>query len=357
MKKLLAFLFCISFLLGACKPNASTQTPALETNIAPNQETQEPTQEPTPYDEVVLKINKTTSLGMAPIYLAEELGYFAKFGISLESITFARGMDAVPLMATGDLDIYTGPLVAGLINIIQQDQSLKVVADRGSVTPDSCSYIDILVRKDLYDSGVITSVADLKGQNIAATPASASGYYLSKYLAEGGLTFEDVEIVDIPYSAFMDGFANKSLAAAVVTEPTLTRMLQAGNAEILSKITDLGKVQISVVIFGKNMIQQNPDIGARFMAAYLMGVEKYNEGKTEENIRILTAASGEDESIVRESCWIPVAADGKVDFLVANQYQEWALAQGLVNQLITEEQFWDPSFIISAEEIINQQQK
>ena len=287
-------------------------------------------------------------MGFAPLFLAEKEGYFEQYGINLEKIQFARVSEALPLLASGDLDVYSGSLQSGLINMIYQEPAVKVVADRGSILPGECTYHAILVRKDLYDSGAITKPEDLKGQMISASATGQQGFQLSLYLEGSGVTLDDIVFQALPPTSYVDAFANKSIAAIITAEPYVTLLEKAGNAVVLSRMEDLGSFQLSVLAFGKSLTVDHPDIGARFMAAYLLGVKKYNEGKTEENVSILTEATGEDRTTIEDTCWLPIKLDGMIDFKAVDVFQNWSVEQKVVDHLVTEEQFWDPSFLEAA---------
>ncbi len=355
MKKFLFFSLLFVLVLSACNTTPTTLPTITQTVINQSAEvTEVPNQEPTPFEPVTLKITGATNMGFAPLFLAEKFGYFDQFGIILEKIQFSRVTESLPLLASGDLDIYSGSLQSGLINMIYQEPSVKVVADRGSIIPGECTYHAILVRKDLYESGAITKPEDLRGQMVSATPTGQQGFQLSLFLEGSGVTLDEIVFQALPPTSYVDAFANKSIAAIVTAEPYITLLEKAGNAVVLSRMEDLGSFQLSVLAFGKNLTVDHPDIGARFMAAYLLGVKKYNEGKTDENVTILTEATGEDRTTIQDTCWLPIKPDGLIDFKAVNVFQSWSVEQKVVDHPVTEEQFWDPNFIEAAEILLAQ---
>src|SRR5512133_3271466 len=140
MKKLLLSSLLVVLILSAC--NSTPTTVPTNTQVIteqPTEVTEAPTPEPTPYEPVTLKITGATNMGYAPLFLAEKEGYFEQYGINLEKIQFARVSEALPLLASGDLDVYSGSLQSGLINMIYQEPAVKVVADRGSILPGGCT--------------------------------------------------------------------------------------------------------------------------------------------------------------------------------------------------------------------------
>jgi NitT/TauT family transport system substrate-binding protein len=353
---LFGLFLLITILLGACSSPAASATVQSPTVAATIQLQPSDTPAPTAqYEMATVKLNSSSLTSFAPIFIADAEGYFADYGIKLDYVTLNKTNDAVPLLASGDLDVYAGSVTAGLLNVLSQEKDVKVVADRGHISPsDDCTYLGIMIRKDLYDSGQITKAADLKGQSIAASNTGTTGYLLSTYLAQAGLTFDDVQLNDLPTAGYVDAFNNKSIASIVAPELHITNLMSAGNAVILAKAQDvIGTIQLSVLAFGKDLIVDHPDIGARFMAAYLKGVQQYLQGKTDRNLQIVSDATKVSVQDLKTSCWLPISADGKINFAGIDNFQKWSIAQGQLDAPITEEQFWDPSFIAAAQKLLN----
>ena len=167
---------------------------------------------PTAQEMTKLKMTISQHSGYAPFFIAQEEGFFREFGIDLEFVTFNKSSEALALLIAGKLDVFAGPLTTGLLNVIGKEENIKAVADRGHTQPGDCTYQAIVVRKDLYDSGKVTKAADLKGQTVASNPSGPDAYLLSTYLAQAGLTMNDVILTDIPSTGNIDAFKNKTLA-------------------------------------------------------------------------------------------------------------------------------------------------
>ena len=99
----------------------------------------------------------------APVFIAMDEGYFARFGIKVEFVVFSTGAEAIPALVEGKLDIGAGNLSAAFFNALARGIPVRVTADKGrSGRGDRTNAI--MVRKDLADSGQIKSVADLRGK-------------------------------------------------------------------------------------------------------------------------------------------------------------------------------------------------
>ena len=105
--------------------------------------------------------------------------------------------------------------------------------------------------------------------------------------------------------------------------------------------------------FGKHLVVDDREAGARFLAGYLKGVRQYNEGKTERNLQIIAEATGESIDLLKAACWVPVRADGSIVFAGVDPFQQWSIARKQLDKPVTEEQFWDPSFLAEALKLLN----
>ena len=329
--KFIFLALILSLLLGACGSAKTTE------------ETLDP-----------VRVTFSKRISYAPIFIAEAEGYFEEFGVQLVSTDFDNSAQAVALIVSGDTDVLTGGLNAGLLNVISAEPNIKVVADRGHISiEDPCTYQGILVRKDLYESGEITSPEDLKGQVISTGVSGPDGFTFSEYLAQGGLTFEDVYLVDLPKTAVEDAFKNKTIVAVHLPEPDLTTVLNAGDSVMLtSDEAVVGTLQSGVVAYGKKLLVDDRDLGIRFLAAYLKGIRQYNEGKTERNLEILSESLGVSTDVLAVGCWPNIREDGSIDFNGVDPFQTWSIENGFLEKAVTQDQFYDPSLLEAAQALL-----
>ena len=262
---------------------------------------------------------------------------------------FNRATESIPVFATGDLDIFAGAITSGLVNLIRDNDDIVVVADKGNIDPDGCSYMAILLRSDLYDSGEYSQASDIEGMQINSVSVGPSGYLLSQFLESDGLTFDDVLLTTLPPPAVSEAFAGGSIAAAVLPEPWVTRNVASGDAQFWIEAGGLiPDYQVGVIAFGSRLVTEDQEAGIRFMAGYLQAVRQYNEGRTARNIEILMEYTGLSEDELLAACWPPVREDGSLQFAGMQPYLDWALETEQIETNITEEQFWDSYYIDEA---------
>jgi ABC-type nitrate/sulfonate/bicarbonate transport system substrate-binding protein len=286
----------------------------------------------------------TTSFG--PIFIAQDEGFFARQGINVEFIKLTGFSMALPLLISGDAAVTSGPLTSGMVNSLAKGAHIRIVADKGSVTPGFCTGVAILVRKDLYDNGAVRNVSDLKGHKIIGTSGSTDqSYTLIRALALGNLTLDDVDIVQMDYPSGIVALKNGAIDAGMFTEPYVTQALKSGSAVVLSPAQEFIPGYSLPLFYGPAFLDKDPELGRRFMVAYLQGVKQYNKGKTERNLVIMENFTKLDRELLNQSCWYPVREDGKVSRQPNRETMDWMYANKAITQIPEDDQLYDTSYV------------
>mgnify|MGYP001110136889 FL=1 len=88
------------------------------------------------------------------------------------------------------------------------------------------------------------------------------------------------------------------------------------------------------------------------MVAYLKGVRQYNEGKTEQNLVILSNYTRLDRKLLNKTCWVPITSNGTVKRQPVMEYVDWLHANKKINQKLGEDQLFDMSYATYASAIV-----
>jgi NitT/TauT family transport system substrate-binding protein len=306
---------------------------------------------PSEQEPVHLRVTTQPVLSFAPYYIAQAEGYFADEGLDVEFVEM-QGEEATPLLIQGELDVIVGFGVYYL-NAMARGAEIRVVADKGHIGTTGCSSGALLVRRELFETGELDSVAELRGRTVPIRSASVEEYYLDKLLEPAGLTADDLVLADMPRPAELEAMSQGTIDLFMGSEPWTTRHLQTGNAVLWVPYNDLvpGE-QHAAIVYGPSLLQDNPDAGRRFMVSYLRGVRQYNEGKTERNLQIIAEFSGLDQEILKAACWFNIYDDGYVNVQSLLDFQEWAVKKGYLDTVVPEDQFYDPSFTEYANQLL-----
>jgi NitT/TauT family transport system substrate-binding protein len=161
---------------------------------------------------------------------------------------------------------------------VQRGINVKGVVDKGSFPPGFGSTA-LMVRKDLADGGAIRDYPDLRGRTIA-TPAVGSTAHMMvmKALERGGLRHTDVEHVNVPFPDQLQALANRNIEVGATVEPFITFGSEQGIAVRWRGADEVYPGQQgAMLMYGPNLLQNQPDVGRAFMVAYLRGVRDYND--------------------------------------------------------------------------------
>ena len=248
----------------------------------------------------------TTSFG--PLFIAKEEGYFAQQGINVEFEKFQSASSSLPALINGDIAVSGGQVSPGLVNAIAKGTHVRIVADKGRASSGSCNSNGLVVRRELFESGAVTKASDLKGRKIMAS--SDQSYGIARILEMGNLTPNDVEIVNMDFAAGVIALTNGAIDAAYLTEPYITQANNSRSAVMLIPAQAYTPDWPAPLYFGPAFLDRDPELGRRFMVAYLQGVRQYNQGKTERNLEILQNYTLLDRDLLQQTCWMAIANDG-----------------------------------------------
>jgi NitT/TauT family transport system substrate-binding protein len=300
-----------------------------------------------------LKVLLLPFLSFAPLFIAEEEGYFGEQGLEVEFVRLEKGAHAIPALVRGDLDVAGGGVSISTLNAMAQGSDIKYVADKGHAATDECAFTALVARRELVEAGGLDTTDQLRGLRVAVDPVNFEGYYVEKLLNSNGLAFDDIEVVAMPESVLPDAFVEGTVDLATSGEPWVTRIVQAGNAVTWSSLREVEpEFQFAGILYGPNLLNKHVDVGRRFMVAYLKAVQRYNQGKTARNLDILTEYTGLDPELVEQACWPAFRDDGSINVPSILDFQAWAVEKGHLTSQVTEEQIWDSSFVEHANEVL-----
>lgn len=290
----------------------------------------------------------------APYYIAIEEGYFAEQGIEVEPVNMTITEEVMPALSSGQVDVASGLVSAGMLNAIARGADVQITADKGFVDPDGCVNFSVIGQSDLVAAGELETADQLEGRTVSVVPASWLEYYFSRVLETGGLTMDDVDAVNVGSPSMVDGLASGQLDAVVNSEPWLKIFTNNGHAQVLATPQELTPGESAAVqVYGPNLLDENRDLGVRFMAAYLKAVDQYSEGPTERNLDIVEGFTELDRGLLENICWPGINPTGEVVVEGVVDFQEFALDRGYIDEVVPPEEFYDGSFIEEARALMD----
>lgn len=210
----------------------------------------------------------------APLYLAEEKGFFAEEGLEVEFF-YAAAADIVKNVAAGNIE-FGFPNADSVILAKSQGIPVKVAHTTyqnglGSVIFNT-------------DSGIKTP-ADLKGKKVAVTSLGSPNYIqLQVMLKDAGLTIDDVQVEVIGTGAILNALTTGEVDAIVFSKLRTVELNNSGFnvSEIASDdyLPSFG----NVLIVGDKLAKEEPEVVDGFKAALTKSIEYIIDGNVEEAV-------------------------------------------------------------------------
>src|SRR5690349_19399247 len=202
----------------------------------------------------------------AGIYMAQKLGYFEEAGLDVSIDTPSDPAAPLKLLAAGrtDLAISYEPEVA-----LAREQGLDVVAI-GAIVSRALTSIAWL------NGSGIKGIKDLKGKTIATAGIPYQDKFLEAILARGGLTPNDVKIVNVGFGllpALLGGSAQAVLGGFFNIEGV--DLVERGKAARFIPVDEIGVPGYDelVLVARRQSLEEDPEKFRLFLAALERGTE------------------------------------------------------------------------------------
>ncbi|KAB2345274.1 ABC transporter substrate-binding protein [Actinomadura rudentiformis] len=200
----------------------------------------------------------------APVYLAQQKGFFKEEGLTVKTEVFAGGAAALPKLLGGNIDVMVSNHVTA-ISTTAKGNKLRILAE-----------IDLGVEKELpvlvaKDSPIRTP-ADLKGKKIALNTLRNLGELtVTSALATAGVDVkkDDVQFVEMPFPGMVAALEKKSVDAIWVAEPFLTdAQKKLGARPVLDSLSGATKdLPLDGYVATDAFVKKNPKTVAAFKRA------------------------------------------------------------------------------------------
>ena len=359
-------LLLVFGLLVACTPTAATPPTSVATEATgeptsvATEATGEPSTPPTEAPESAAELEEVSVayvpiIAMAPLYLADELGYFAARGIVNNVQSVANPYDLLGVQSQGELDVNIVGTSAAFFNAVNQGLGVRAVADRMQYLCSSDNLL--LARTAAWEEGLKTP-ADLEGKTIAIIArGSGTEYWLGLILERVGLTLSDVNIVTLSYPDTVNALRTGAIDAGFVVQPLAVTAL---NEDIARRIVGMHEVlpgqQLGELIFSQDFIERNDgELAKNWLAAWLEGVRFYlDPANKDQVIATISEWTQVEEEVVEQLYgtdqwpWMNPNGDLDVDYIAAND-GAWMLEHELIEHLPAPNEYYDDRAIQAAQ--------
>jgi len=198
----------------------------------------------------------------------KELG--PKYGLEIKEQIFPKGIDIIPAIISGNIDVSASALDAAIAG---RAQGAPIYAVAGF----SKGGVRIVGRSDLN----LKSVADLKGKRVGVARGGAQELCLFAELAKNNLTWsdqagKDVRIFYLAYADLNQALQQKQIDAICQSEPQSTQAIDAGfGLEIIKPYdTPIGK-PIRVLVMTEKIYKEKPGVAERVLECFVEATKKF----------------------------------------------------------------------------------
>jgi NitT/TauT family transport system substrate-binding protein len=283
-----------------------------------------------------VRVSRSQGVGSV-LAIAAVRGYFQEQGIDFREVEFASTADAIPALATSELDAGSTSPGAGLFNAFARGVRLHMALASSEVVAGGNGFP--LVSRLGGDGPVIRGPADLRGKRMGQGFRGAiNEWALDRVLDSAGLRLDDVEILTMAFPDQVTALGAGQLDAALFPEPFGTVAQQRGVASLVLNADDfIPGGQVATMSSSERFARERSDLARGFAVAYLRASRDYMDAMElgrdrEEIVGILAQGSGVPTPVIDKAGYFPIRRDGRVNGEGLQAMLDWLVVHGYVPQ-------------------------
>jgi len=226
-------------------------------------------------DEQKVKIGVLRLSSSAPVFIAQDKGYFHDAGVQVELKFFDAAQPIAVATTSGDVDVGVTAFTAGLYNLAGKG-TLKVI---GGMSREKAGYplIGYFASNKAYAAG-LKSPKDLAGKRVAVTQVGSSFHYSLGLLADKyGFKLSDVKIVPLQsLSNAAAALKGETVDAALLPVSTARKLMDDGGARLLGWVGDETPWQLGAV-FASPKTLANKAVVTKLLGALAKADREYHD--------------------------------------------------------------------------------
>jgi NitT/TauT family transport system substrate-binding protein len=281
----------------------------------------------------------------APVFIAQDKGYFREAGLDIELKFFDAAQPIAVATTSGDVDFGITAFTAGLYNLAGKG-TLKVI---GGMSRERAGYplIGYFASNNAYAAGLKTP-KDLAGKRIAVTQVGSSFHYSLGLLADK-YRFKLADVKIVPLQSLSNAAAalkGETVDAALLPVSTARKLMDDGGAKLLGWVGDETPWQLGAV-FASPKTLGNKALVTKVLAALERADREYHDvilasvkdgkavindkTKTKPLLEIIAKYTNLPvEQVVGNCAYID--PDGKLDVKDVDNQIKWLQEQGFVDK-------------------------
>lgn len=232
-------------------------------------------------EEISIRLDWTPWAVHAPFHLAKEKGWFKEAGLDVEIEDGNGSVTTVQIVGSRDQFDVGQAALASMVIARNKGLPVKALAPF-AVTND----IGVLVPSD----SDMNSPADLKGKTVVYTAGSLEAPFIDAFLAAGGLTRKDVNLLSVDASSKASTYMVGRADAVVSTIPFVFPSVAAQRESKVIPFADYGLDMVSFGLFtSESSLEKKREPLAKFAAVVSKTWEYIYSGHEQEAVDAIIA--------------------------------------------------------------------
>ncbi|MCC8956876.1 ABC transporter substrate-binding protein [Bradyrhizobium sp. Pear77] len=279
----------------------------------------------------------------APVFIAQDKGYFRDAGLDVELKFFDAAQPIAVATTSGDVDFGITAFTAGLYNLAGKG-TLKVI---GGMSREKAGYplIGYFASNNAYAAGLKTP-KDLAGKRVAVTQVGSSFHYSLGLLADKyGFKLSDVKVVPLQsLSNAAAALKGETVDAALLPVSTARTLMDSNGAKLLGWVGDETPWQLGA-IFASPKTLANAQLVTKLLTALTRADHEYHDvilTAIKDGVAPINESTKPLLEIIAKYTNLPVEQvvgncayidpDGKLDVTNVDNQIKWLQGQGFVDK-------------------------
>ena len=226
-------------------------------------------------------------------YVAQNDGFYAKYGANVTIKQFTTGIDAVRAVQAGQIEAAWAPTPSALALIAK---GVPLVALEG---------LDVVDWEVGSIDGSVTTCSQLKGQTIGIDTIGGARYAaLQAMLRKCNLTINDVKTVNFPGAAAMQAMIAGSLKVAVLHIDEQAQIEQVGHRKVYlpTKLTEVDPYQhYDMLVSTRANVKAHYYDFVKLLAGDIAATRYLYNPKNITNVTKIAAVTGDSPAVARQA--------------------------------------------------------
>src|SRR6185437_15658626 len=214
-----------------------------------------------------VKIGVVHSMGGAPLYVAQDMGFYKDEGLEAEIIWFDAAQPVAVAAASGDVDFGSTGMTAAFFNLAAQG-TLKIIG-AGTWERKGFQSIGFMVSNQAYAAGV-HSLKDMTGHSVGLTQIGTPLHYNIAFALEAaGVDLKTVRIVPLQSNPNVaSAIKGGQVDAASQTSANIYPLVEKGEAKLLGWASDTTEGESEATFANTKFANDHPDAVKKFLTAF-----------------------------------------------------------------------------------------